>query len=310
MPATQSHNKTKDKHFQIVIVPEGESGEKRTFHATPMLLGSTIFGIVIIIAAIVVVVLGYTPLGALVPISNAEMERRYGKELVTLHEQLTKLTEDFAVVKDYNLKLRAALGQNVADADAPDSQGQKEPVSDKNTSSPANQQGEADQPFAESRQVGEAQNQEGMMPQAGFQQSAMPRQDMSASFHAAFPISPPVLGYITRGFNEAKNHFGIDYAGKRGTVISAAADGYVVFAGWTYSDGNMIIISHGLGFFTIYKHNQSLLKSANEFVKRGEPIALLGNSGQTSYGPHLHFELWKDGQPQNPEDYLLATESL
>ena len=72
----------------------------------------------------------------------------------------------------------------------------------------------------------------------------------------------------------------------------------------------MIILSHGSGYFTIYKHNQSLLKSASEFVKRGEPIALLGNSGNTSYGPHLHFELWKDGQPQNPDDYMIAIESL
>ena len=92
--------------------------------------------------------------------------------------------------------------------------------------------------------------------------------------------------------------------------MSAAADGYIVFSGWTYDDGNMVIISHGGGYFTIYKHNQSLLKSANDFVKRGQPIALLGNSGNTSYGPHLHFELWKDGQPQNPDEYLIATESM
>ncbi len=304
MPATQSHNKTKNKRFQIVIVPEGESSEKRTFHATPVLLGSALFGIIAVIAAVVILVLGYTPLGALVPISNAEMERRYGKELVTLHDQLTKLTEDFAVVKEYNTKLRAALGQNI---DETGTQAHDESASDKDAAklSESSQQNETDQSLAESGQAGEMQNQE-----IGFQQYAVPRQDASGSFHAAFPISPPVLGYMTRGFNEAKSHFGIDYAGKRGTVISAAADGYVVFAGWTYNDGNMIIISHGSGFFTIYKHNQSLLKSANEFVKRGEPIALLGNSGQTSYGPHLHFELWKDGQPQNPEEYLLATESL
>lgn len=269
-----------------------------------------IFGIVVVIAVIVVLVLGYTPLGALVPISNAEMERRYGKELVTLHEQLTKLNEDFAVVKEYNLKLRAALGQNVADEAKPNVQ--NETSSEKSAAQPTenSSQSETNQSFAESHQTDEIQDQEGSAPQTGFQQYGVPRQSLNASFHAAFPISPPVLGYMTRGFNEAKNHFGIDYAGKRGTVISAAADGYIVFAGWTYNDGNMIIISHGSGFFTIYKHNQSLLKSANEFVKRGEPIALLGNSGQTSYGPHLHFELWKDGQPQNPEDYLLASESL
>jgi len=67
----------------------------------------------------------------------------------------------------------------------------------------------------------------------------------------------------------------------------------------------MIIIAHGDSYLTVYKHNQSLLKSPTAYVRRGEPIALLGNSGKTSLGPHLHFEIWKDGIPRDPSQYLL-----
>ncbi len=87
--------------------------------------------------------------------------------------------------------------------------------------------------------------------------------------------------------------------------MRAAADGYVVFAGWTQDDGNTIIVSHAGGFLSFYKHNHSLLKAAGMFVRRGEPIAGLGNTGETSLGPHLHFEVWKDGSPKDPAVYLL-----
>jgi murein DD-endopeptidase MepM/ murein hydrolase activator NlpD len=98
----------------------------------------------------------------------------------------------------------------------------------------------------------------------------------------------------------------MDFAGKQGTPVYAAADGHVILSGWTYDDGNMVILSHGGGYLTVYKHNRSLLIGEHSVVRRGEPIALLGTSGKTSLGPHLHFEVWKDGIPQNPADYLLT----
>jgi len=120
----------------------------------------------------------------------------------------------------------------------------------------------------------------------------------------AFPAILPTEGFVTRGFSAAERHFGLDIAGKTGTPVNAAAEGYVVFAGWTTDEGYVVILSHANGFLSFYKHNQSLLKSANTFVRRGEPIALLGNSGRTSSGPHLHFEIWKDGAPVDPSSYL------
>jgi len=121
----------------------------------------------------------------------------------------------------------------------------------------------------------------------------------------AFPAVMPAEGYLTRGFDAAQRHYGLDIAGSTGSLVRASADGSVVFAGWTSSDGNQIILSHPGGFLTFYKHNQSLLVPSNATVKRGEPIALLGSSGETSAGPHVHFEVWKEGVPIDPAGVVL-----
>ena len=279
------------------MIPQGDAGEKRSFGFTLNKFLAFLGGFVIVIASIIVVLLGYTPLGMLVPVSNTEIQRRYGDQLINLQTRLSKVSEDVIVMREYNHKLRTALGEEFQD----DSVSSDAKLKVEEAEAP--QQSMADIPkqtIADAPARNESQA-------YAFQTQA---QVTSKPLQATFPVYPPVVGYVARGFDEGRKHFGIDYAGRRGAIISAAADGYIVFSGWTFDDGNMIILSHGAGYFTIYKHNQSLLKSTNEFVKRGQPIALLGNSGNTSYGPHLHFELWKDGQPQNPDEYLIATESL
>ena len=100
-------------------------------------------------------------------------------------------------------------------------------------------------------------------------------------------------------------HLGIDIAGKKGTPVRAAADGVVLFANWTDDLGNLIIINHLNNFLTYYGHNQVLLKRERGSVKKGEIIALLGSSGKST-APHLHFEIWKDGMPVDPQEYLIV----
>ncbi len=127
----------------------------------------------------------------------------------------------------------------------------------------------------------------------------------------SIPTYLPVAGVLTNKFSESDgvdsklNHYGIDIAAPRGSFVRAAGDGIVLFAGWTQNLGNMIILYHGNGFFTYYGHNQRLLVQRNDVVRKGENIALLGSSGDSS-APHLHFEMWKDGIPLNPVDYILA----
>ena len=114
----------------------------------------------------------------------------------------------------------------------------------------------------------------------------------------------PVLGEVTQKFNYKENHFAIDIAVDIGTPIKAISDGRVVLSEWTMETGHVIIIDHGDMLLSVYKHNSSLVKKQNELVAAGEVIALSGNQGTLTTGPHLHFELWKNGAPINPEQFF------
>ncbi len=122
------------------------------------------------------------------------------------------------------------------------------------------------------------------------------------------PSKMPVDGFITQKFHEdhlfpSRSHRGIDIASKTGSNVLAAAAGRVVFEGWTPHYGNCMMIAHPNGYMTFYGHNQMNIKKVRELASRGEPIALLGNSGRSS-APHLHFEIWKDGVPVDPMEFL------
>jgi murein DD-endopeptidase MepM/ murein hydrolase activator NlpD len=115
----------------------------------------------------------------------------------------------------------------------------------------------------------------------------------------------PVKGIITNSFNAKENHYGIDIVASPNEVVKAALDGTVILTSWTLETGYIIQIQHQNNLVSIYKHNANLLKKMGSSVKLGDAIAILGNSGELTTGPHLHFELWYDGKPVNPEDYII-----
>ena len=115
----------------------------------------------------------------------------------------------------------------------------------------------------------------------------------------------PANGYISRAFDPERGHFGIDIVVKDGTPVYASAGGFVVFSGYTNNFGHIIILSHSDGYLSIYKHCSVILKKEREFVRQGELIAQSGNSGLATTGPHLHFEIWQNGKPIDPEIILL-----
>jgi len=140
-----------------------------------------------------------------------------------------------------------------------------------------------------------------------------PKKSKLHDYAESLPTLLPVKGVMTRDFQGdgwfgPRRHTGIDLVARKGSVIRAAGSGTIIFANWTYDLGNLVIINHGNGFFSYYGHNQRILKSEKGYVKKGEPIALLGTSGKSS-GPHLHFEVWKDGEPVDPKEYILAFNS-
>jgi len=121
----------------------------------------------------------------------------------------------------------------------------------------------------------------------------------------AISFIKPADGYISREFLSSKGHMGIDFVLKEGSEIFASANGYVIYANFNVDDGNMIIMAHSDGYITIYKHCRMLLKRERDNVIQGELIALSGNTGKITTGPHLHFEIWKDGIPLNPSKILI-----
>jgi len=114
----------------------------------------------------------------------------------------------------------------------------------------------------------------------------------------------PLKGVITNEFNPSQNHYGIDIVSKQNEAIKCVLDGTVILSNWTLETGYTIAIQHQQNIVSVYKHNSALLKKEGEFVKAGDPIAIVGQTGELTTGPHLHFELWSDGNPVNPKDYI------
>lgn len=114
----------------------------------------------------------------------------------------------------------------------------------------------------------------------------------------------PLKGNITQDFNITDKHFAMDIVAATGTPVKAVENGRVIFSEWTAETGYVLILEHGTGFISVYKHNGTLLKQQGDFVKSGEAIATVGSTGELTTGPHLHFELWYNGYPVNPLNYI------
>ncbi|MBO3115240.1 M23 family metallopeptidase [Winogradskyella sp. DF17] len=119
-----------------------------------------------------------------------------------------------------------------------------------------------------------------------------------------FVLFPPVNGTISEGYNLEEKHFAVDVVVPENTPVKSTADGTVIFAEWTIETGYVIIIEHSQELISVYKHNNSITKAQGDLVKSGEVIAMSGNTGELSTGPHLHFELWNKGYPVNPTNFI------
>ena len=120
----------------------------------------------------------------------------------------------------------------------------------------------------------------------------------------------PLNGTILNAFNAEKGHLGVDISSDRDQVINATLEGTVVFSTWSINNGYCIGIQHSDGYFSVYKHNATLLKKEGDYVKAGEAIAILGKSGESEEYEHLHFELWHNGIAVNPADYMTINQSV
>jgi murein DD-endopeptidase MepM/ murein hydrolase activator NlpD len=114
----------------------------------------------------------------------------------------------------------------------------------------------------------------------------------------------PATGFVSDKFNAKKGHYGIDVVTKANEVVKCIADGTVIMASWTQDSGYVIAVQHQGNLISVYKHNAQLHQKVGTFVNAGEILSIVGNSGEMTNGPHLHFELWYNGNSINPEEFV------
>lgn len=119
-----------------------------------------------------------------------------------------------------------------------------------------------------------------------------------------FHFYPPVNGVVADSFDKTREHYAVDVVANKDEAVKATLDGIVIFSDYTVSTGYVLMLQHNNDFISVYKHNSVLLKSVGSFVRAGETIGIVGNSGELTSGRHLHFELWQKGQALNPAEYI------
>jgi murein DD-endopeptidase MepM/ murein hydrolase activator NlpD len=218
------------------------------------------------------------------------------------NKRIYELADAFKTLEDVDEKIRAALGLSKGPGSA---------------GSAIESLGESAPRMAEQARYAERPRTVDMTPAASqikeSEKLSMLQQSTRSGLHEYLrdiPTYLPVEGVLTKDYNvddqaRLSGHMGVDIAAPRGSFVRAAGDGTVIFSGWTEDLGNLIILYHGNGFFTYYGHNQRLLKLRNSYVRKADVIAMVGSSGASS-APHLHFEIWKDGLPLDPKEYILA----
>ena len=117
-------------------------------------------------------------------------------------------------------------------------------------------------------------------------------------------LFPPIIGELTNKMNISSGHFGVDIIAPKNEAVVAILKGTIVYQNWSPTDGHVVHVQHKNNLLSIYKHSSEVLKKIGDYVDAGEPISIVGNSGEHSTGPHLHFELWHNGYPMDPEKFI------
>jgi len=280
----------------ILVMDAEETGKTRRYHIHPSRMLAAWGGSLLVAGLVVGLLLAFTPVRTLIPgYGTAELEK--SAQLNTM--RLRSLQDSLAAQRRYIKRLRRLITGRV-DSIAPPKRLPKDRPSPSPEQSPQDQ-GSEEEGLDADRSVHEQPAVSPSVSVAG----CGPRGTQTAASRLSFPLPSPVAsGFPTREFDARTDHYGIDVAVSEGESIRVVSDGYVVWADWAQDGGYTIAVQHADGYLSVYKHNGRLLKRIGDRVQAQEPIAVSGNTGAITTGPHLHFELWRNGLAQNPPSYI------
>ena len=271
----------KNKFFRFAIINDNSLEEVFNIKFSRVRLLWLTAAILLVISVIFVLLLGYTPLRNLIP---GKSKTHVQNELIMMIQKADSLEKSLGNYSLYTKNLKKVLSDSVS----------LDSVQDLFREGFTVKEFDFKPSVEDSILRAEVEAEESISLNSNLKEKKL----------NSFFIKP-VDGLITEGFNKKIGHFGVDVVSKKGAFISSIDDGMVLFSSWTHEFGYVLVIKHQNSFISFYKHNSEVFKSKGDYVKSGETIAIIGNSGKYSTGPHLHFELWKGSSPVNPVNYIL-----
>ena len=269
--------KFKDKlrdTYRVLVIDVEDLKEVGNYQLTMGRLYTYIISALLIFSLLLISLIAFTPLKRLMP-GYGDIEENH--KFLKLRDQLKNLESEFEEQIIYTQGLQNMLsGQNLDQLDLPGSVKKPEQTEEKQIDSP------------KSVVVSEVEVAESKITKPLANQ---------------YFVSP-VVGTISAPFNRSEKHFGTDILAPTGTAIKSVSGGVVISSDFNLDTGNTIAIQHPNNLVSVYKHNSALLKNIGEKVSAGEAIAIIGNTGELTDGPHLHFELWYNGNAINPENFI------
>jgi len=276
--------KLKNK-YRLVILNDATFEERFSYRLSPLNIFTLILSLSVVLMGTVVVIIVFTPLREYIP----------GYTDVSLREDLTKM-----VLKSDSLEHELAQNEIYLSNISAILKGEDPQVMKADTNESSVKPKEAANPAVKSKEDSILRDYVEREDSYSLKNNSSSSENTAAKMY----FFAPLKGSVTSLFSPSEEHFGIDIVAPKNEAIKATLEGTVIFADWTVETGYVIQLQHQNDLISVYKHNSVLLKKTGDQVKAGDPIAIIGNTGELSSGPHLHFELWKNGSPVDPMKFI------
>ncbi len=308
--------------YRVVIMNDESFEEVGTYKLSQMHIVGAIMTVVLVTSLFLILLISLTPLRGLIPgYGDTTLPNKLRKQST----RIEALEEDIAAKDLYITQVRNLLTGAIdttsyeiePDFNLVDENANLEPsLADKQLRDEVERKeregiyDELETSTADAQKRNESNSPKEPMVEATAQMpTTMPMARPAALRYEVMPVEEmdlfvPLRGYVGAGFSSSQNHYGIDIIAPRNSTIKSIANGVVLKADWSVEMGHSITIQHSNNLISTYSHNSMLLKKVGSFVKQGEGIAVIGNSGELSNGPHLHFELWHNGEPLDPALFI------
>lgn len=272
------------ENYRLIVRNDGTLEEKISFVLTPLNLILLVSGTFVLFTILILSFIFYTPLKEFVPGTANSIDLREKMELQAKLDSLESTSQ--VMLRERENLLNILRGKPPKARTSPAD------------SLPINENVNLDEISDEERKFRK------MMEEEFTDENLAGADKMSTNTLRTLAFFTPLRGYVIDTFSHYNDHRAVDIVAAKNAPVKATLDGTVIISTWTPETGHIIVIQHTNDLISVYKHNSVLLKKTGNFVNAGEVIALVGNSGELTSGPHLHFELWYKGSPVDPKIYL------